>query len=213
MEAGLGRDAPGAHEADDQEDLKSSHSCAGLVKVYFRKMQGVRVSWQPFSLTMTDYCGTSSSSRVRASLGCRRVSSRHFGRANCSGSSDPAWLTSSPLLLRPCLHAAWVVRLLRTPLLSGFPARQLTNGATEHTRGGRHASQYPVTACREACAKCLLGTTAEPGHGAARAALARRAHILAGRLPQHPGHFRREPGAAAGAARQHPHRFLRCVQC
>ena len=42
MEEGLGRDAPGAHEDDDKEDLDLSRSCAGLLMVYFRKMQGVR---------------------------------------------------------------------------------------------------------------------------------------------------------------------------
>jgi hypothetical protein len=47
MEAGLGRDAPGEHEADDNEDLKLSRSCAGLVQVYFRKMQGVRAGCRP----------------------------------------------------------------------------------------------------------------------------------------------------------------------
>ena len=54
MEAGVGRDAPGAHEADDKEDMKANRSCAGLVRVYFRKMQGVRVGRQPFGIRTTE---------------------------------------------------------------------------------------------------------------------------------------------------------------
>ncbi len=42
MEAGFGRDAPGKHEAEDEEDAELSRSCAGLLRVYLRKMRGVR---------------------------------------------------------------------------------------------------------------------------------------------------------------------------
>ncbi len=42
MEAGFGRDAPGKHEAEDEEDAQLSRSCAGLLRVYLRKMRGVR---------------------------------------------------------------------------------------------------------------------------------------------------------------------------
>ena len=41
MEAGVGRNFPGKHEAEDAEDAQLSRSCAGLIRVYFRKMRGV----------------------------------------------------------------------------------------------------------------------------------------------------------------------------